>query len=97
MTTLADINPIRDSEFHLVKPIDSQTWLAECLPEREHFLTRRLTELDPGTTDFEHPSDAECLVLQLSECDLDCALAQLLNHENILSLAGPLTESAPST
>lgn len=96
-TTLADLNPTRDLNFRLIKPIDDDIWLAERVSDRERFIARRLTELDPGVTDLEHASDAEGLVRLLSECGIDHALTQLLNHENILSLAGVLTENGPST
>lgn len=96
-TTLADLNLTRKDDFHLVKPINDDVWLAERLPSRERFIARRLTELDLVDTDLEHACDAEGLVKLLSECGIDSALTNLLNHENILSLAGFLPKSGDST
>ncbi|KAL2112624.1 hypothetical protein VUR80DRAFT_7049 [Thermomyces stellatus] len=91
-TTLADLNPARNGdEFQLVKQIEDDVWLAERLSDRERFLSRRLAELELGATDLEDRSDAEGLVKLLSECGIDRALTRLLNHENILSLAGVIT------
>ncbi|SPO04954.1 uncharacterized protein DNG_07639 [Cephalotrichum gorgonifer] len=97
---MKDINPGRDEEFRLVKSIKDDVWLAERVSDGEPFVARRLEELDPlpgdspGSRVSEEARDAEGLGRLLSECGVDRQLAQILNHENIVSLAGAITQGA---
>lgn len=93
---MQDINPGRSEHFQLLKPLEDDVWLAERLSDREPFIARRLTELSPLPAPTEESRDAEGLTKLLEECGIDRALAQLLNHENILSLAGVIRQSMTS-
>ena len=96
MPFLSDINPGRSEEFHLVKELEDDVWLAERRSDHELFIARRLTELNPTRADPEEAADAVGLAKLLSEHGIDRALAQILNHENILSLAGVIVEKTTS-
>ena len=92
---MQDINPGRNEHFQLLKPLEEDVWLAERLSDHEPFIARRLTELDPLLTS-EESREAEGLTKLRSECGIGRALAQLLNHENIISLAGVIKQAATS-
>ena len=94
---MLDISPGRDEHFQLLKPVEDDVWLAERVSDHELFMARRLTELDFSPADnTEESRDAEGLSKLLEECGIDRALAQLLNHENIISLAGVIKQTATS-
>ena len=95
MPAFSDINPGRDEQFHLVKELEDDVWLAERLSDHEPFIARRITELS-FCADAQEASDAMGISKLLEECGIDRALAQLLNHENILSLVGVITEKTTS-
>ena len=100
METLNPVQKDPNEEFRLIKRIQDEVWLAERLSDKEPFIARRLEEFDPlheamrNDEDIGegHHDDLRGLTNLLSLCGFDRALAQLLNHENILSLAGVINQ-----
>lgn len=94
--------PVKDinEDFRLLKSINDDVWLAERKSDNQPFIARRLEEFDGlieavrrgNDVGDSRLDDIRGLAGLLSDCGMDTALAQLLNHENLVSLAGVINE-----
>jgi serine/threonine protein kinase len=90
---------IKEVEFRFVKSIKDNVWLVESTNDNEPFIARRLEEFDHGYSQKEqNQAEINGMWDLLQKHDMMQCLAQILNHENIISIAGcinpkPLTSN----
>jgi serine/threonine protein kinase len=87
--TMAEFQAREETQFRLIKCIEDNVWLAERISDNEPFIARRLDEFDlqHGEKNKSKAEKDRTWHLLKHQGMIAC-LAQILNHENIISIAG---------